>query len=53
MNGPPVRAPGTPPAEEPRSGEGAETALKALIRKRKQSQPPEDPELPPAPPPVP
>lgn len=41
---PPVPA---PPEEAPRSGEGADTALKALIRKRKQTQLPDDPPDPP------
>ena len=34
----------TPPAAAPRTGEGASTALEALIRKRKQVEGPEPPD---------
>lgn len=50
MNGEPKKpcGPGAegnmPPASAPRTGEGASTALEALIRKRKQVEGPEPPD---------
>lgn len=48
---PPESAPPGQPMSERGTGEGAETALEALIRKRRQAELPEPPEIdPPGPP---